>query len=57
MRCRHTCFAIAAGIVLFSVVPSVRAEGWHYTATLHGWFVGIDGTVGAGRASDVPVTA
>jgi hypothetical protein len=48
---------LAAPLVTLLAAAPAAAQGWQYDAILYGWFAGIDGTLGVGRAGDIPVDA
>ena len=47
-------FVVAGALVLAS---PARAEGWECELGFYGWFAGLEGTIGLGQATDVPVAA
>jgi hypothetical protein len=49
-----TGLVVATSLALSS---PVRAEGWENELGFYGWFAGIDGTIGRGQVTDVPVSA
>lgn len=52
----RTVTVAAAIITALAALPTLAGD-WNYDAALYGWFSGLSGTLGVGRAGDLPVEA